>query len=64
MPDLTPAEVQVFLAAHGLLPLNAEDLKEISHRINAIHAALAALDPPGLDEHEPTGILTAEWREP
>jgi hypothetical protein len=64
MPDLSPAEVQVFLAAHGLSPLDAEDREEIAHRINAIHEALAALEPPGLDEYEPTAIVTDEGREP
>jgi hypothetical protein len=60
VPDLTPAEVQVLLAAHGLSPVGGEDVEEIAHRINAIREALAALDPPGLDQYEPTAIFTAE----
>ena len=60
MPDLTSEEVQVQLAAIGLTPLDAEDLAEITHRINAVHDALQALEFPDLDAQEPVTIFGQE----
>ena len=57
MPDLTSGEVQALLTAIELVPQDAEDLEEITQRINAIHEALLALDPPDLDAYEPVTIF-------
>jgi hypothetical protein len=57
MPDLTSAEVRVLLAAIGLKTEDGEDLEEITHRINAVHEALLALDPADLDAYEPVTIF-------
>ena len=57
MPDLTSTEVRVQLAAIGLSTEEGEDLEEITHRINAVHEALLALDPADLDAHEPVTIF-------
>ena len=59
MPDLTPDEVRVQLAAIGLTPVDQEDLDEIANRINAIHEAVLALDHPDLEQQEP---VTVFWR--
>ena len=59
MPDLTPDEVRAQLAAIGLIPVDDEDLDEITHRINAINEAVLALEHPGLDRQEP---VTVFWR--
>jgi hypothetical protein len=60
MPDLTPEHVRTHLAAIGLAPVDAEDLDEITHRINAITEALLALEPEGLDAAEPMTVFDAE----
>jgi hypothetical protein len=60
MPDLTPEQVRVQLAALGLTPVDAEDLDEVTHRINAVHEALAALEPPDLDGAEPVAVFPVE----
>lgn len=57
MPDLASEDVQAFLAAIDLTPQDDEDLEEITHRINAIHEALLALEPGDLDAHEPVTIF-------
>ncbi|HLF77243.1 MAG TPA: hypothetical protein VJB57_07080 [Dehalococcoidia bacterium] len=57
MPDLTPGEVRALLAAIGLSTEDDEDLEEVTHRINAINEALAALEPEGLDAQEPVTIF-------
>ena len=60
MPDLTPDQVRVQLASIGLTPMDEDDLDEITHRINAIHEAVLALEHPDLDAQEPVTIL---WRD-
>jgi hypothetical protein len=57
MPDLTPVEVEALLAALRLSTSDDEDVREVTHRINAIHAALEALDPEGVDEQEPVTVF-------
>ena len=57
MPDLTPEEVRTQLGAIGLTPLDAEDLDEITHRINAVNEAVLALEHPDLDAQEPTSVF-------
>lgn len=59
MPDLTPEQVQAQLAAIGMVPQDDEDLDEITHRINAIHEAVQALEHPDLEAQEP---MTVFWR--
>jgi hypothetical protein len=59
MPDLTPDEVRTQLVAIGLTPVDGDDLAEITHRINAIHEAVLALEHPDLDAQEPTTVF---WR--
>ena len=58
MADLTTGEVRVQLAAIGLHPVDEEDLEEITHRINAVHEAVLALEHPDLDAQEP---MTVFW---
>jgi hypothetical protein len=60
MPDLTRDDVLSQLNALGLQPVDDEDLDEITHRINAIHEALHALEPEGLDEQEPMTIFDGQ----
>jgi hypothetical protein len=60
MPDLTPEQVRAQLASTGLAPVDAEDLDEVTHRINAITEALLALEPAGLDEAEPMTVFDPE----
>jgi hypothetical protein len=60
MPDLTPEHVRTHLAAIDLAPLDAEDLEEITYRINAVTEALLALEPEGLDDAEPMTVFGAE----
>ena len=57
MPDLRPVEVQGLLAAIGLEPEDADDLEEITHRLNAIREALLVLDVADLDATEPLTIF-------
>jgi hypothetical protein len=57
MPDLTPEEVRTQLAAIGLTPQDAEDLDEITHRINAVNEAVLALEHPDLDAQEPRAVF-------
>lgn len=65
MPDLTPEEVHVQLRAHGLRPLDEVDLDEITHRLNAVNEAVAALEDPDADAVEPMPVfwLTEEASE-
>ena len=44
----------------GLVPVDGEDLEEITHRINALRVALAGLNPEGLDDQEPASIFHPE----
>ena len=53
MPELTPEQVRAQLASLGLAPQDAEDLEEITHRINALRETLAGIEPAGLDTQEP-----------
>jgi len=62
MPDLTPEQVRAQLGALGLAPQDDDDLQEVTHRINAIREALAALNPPDLDAQEPVTIFDVEAR--
>lgn len=57
MPDLTTEQVRAQLAASGLAPVDAEDLDEVTHRINAITEALLALELPDLDSVEPMTVF-------
>jgi hypothetical protein len=50
--DLSPAEVMALAAALGLAP-TAEDLVEVTHRLNAMRDALAPLAALPLDTVEP-----------
>jgi hypothetical protein len=52
MPDLNTDQVHAQLASLGLTPVDEEDLDEITHRINALRQALAALEPEELDGEE------------
>ena len=60
MPDLTPEQVRAQLGSLGLAPQDDDDLQEVTHRINAIREALAALEPPDLDAQEPVTIFDTE----
>jgi hypothetical protein len=60
MPDLTTSDVHALLTANGLAPQDDEDLDEITHRINAIHEALQALEPAGLDAMDPVVVRQDE----
>ena len=60
MPDLTPEQVRAQLASTGLWPVDAEDLDEVTHRINAITEALLGLEPEGLDDVEPMTVFDTE----
>ena len=60
MPDLTSSNVRGLLSALGLEPVDAEDLEEITHRINALHESLAVLERPELDDCEPAFTFEAE----
>jgi hypothetical protein len=50
--DLTPSDVRALAAALGLHPSD-DDLLEVTHRLNAMRDALAALADLPLDEVEP-----------
>ncbi len=65
MPDLTTEETRSLLRALDLAPLDAVDLDEITHRVNAINEAVAALEDPDADAVEPLPVfwLTAEGTE-
>lgn len=60
MPDLSPEQVRSMLAAQGLKPEDAEDLEEVTHRINAITETLLALEPDGLDQSEPMTVFETQ----
>jgi hypothetical protein len=60
MPDLTPEQVRTQLAFLGLKPVDADDLDEVTHRINAITETLLALEPPDLDAVEPMTVFDTE----
>lgn len=65
MPDMSTQEVRVLLRALDLAPLDDVDLDEITHRVNAINEAVAALEDPDADAVEPIPIfwLAAEEQE-
>jgi hypothetical protein len=52
MADLTPAEVRALAATLALYPSD-DDLDEVTHRLNAMHDALAPLARLPLDRVEP-----------
>jgi hypothetical protein len=52
MPDLGPTDVRALVAAAGL-PLTDDDLREVTHRINAFVDALAPLAELPLEAVEP-----------
>jgi hypothetical protein len=60
MPDLDVEQVRAQLASLGLSPLDGEDLDEITHRINALREALAALEPFDLEAQEPSTTFEPE----
>ena len=60
MTDLTSEQVLAQLAALGLRTVDDEDLQEVTHRINALREALAALEPDSLDQQEPATVFDAE----
>ena len=57
MPDMTTEEVRMLLRVQGLAPLDATDLDEITHRINAINEAVAALESADADAIEPLPVF-------
>lgn len=56
MADLAPEHVRA-LAASLELPLDADDLAEVTHRLNAFRAALEPLGRLPLDAVEPLPIV-------
>ncbi len=62
MPDMTTDEVRSLLRALDMEPLDDVDLDEITHRVNAINEAVAALEDSDADAVEPLPVfwLTAE----
>lgn len=63
MPDLTPEQVEAMVAQLGL-PMAAEDLIEVTHRLNAIIEALAPLASLPLENAEPAPHEAETGREP
>ena len=57
MLDMTTEEVRMLLRVQGLAPLDATDLDEITHRINAINEAVAALESADADAIEPLPVF-------
>ena len=57
MPDLTPEQVRTQLSAIGLIPMDQEDLDEITHRINAVNEAVLALEHPDAYVQEPLSVF-------
>ena len=57
MPDLTTDEVRSLLRALDLTPLDAVDLDEITHRVNAINEAVASLEDADADAVEPLPVF-------
>lgn len=57
MGDLSMDEVRAQLEAVGLRPVDGEDLEEITHRVNAVHEAVLALEHPDLDAQEPVTVF-------
>lgn len=55
MPDVTPDEVRALAEALGL-PVTAEDLAEVTHRLNAFLEALAGLAALPLEAAEPRPV--------
>ena len=64
MPDLSPEEVRAQLHALGLAPLDDDDLTEVTHRINAINAAVGALEHPDADGIEPLPVFWLTEEQP
>ncbi len=56
IPDLSQADVEAMANALGF-PLTAEDVVEITHRLNAFMEALAPLASLPLNEIEPLPML-------
>ena len=56
MQELTMSDIQAMAAAVGL-SLAAEDLVEVTHRVNALLEALAPLADLPLDTVEPHPVL-------
>ena len=55
MPDLTPEQVAAAAAQLGL-SMTAEDLAEVTHRLNALNEALAPLATLPLETAEPVPL--------
>jgi hypothetical protein len=55
MSGLTARDVQALAAAAGL-PMDADDLAEVTHRLNAFLDALAPLGDLALDGAEPAPV--------
>ena len=51
-PDLSPDDVRALAGALGLAPTD-DDLREVTHRLNAMRDALAALGALPLEAVEP-----------
>jgi hypothetical protein len=58
MPDLTHDQVAAMASAAGL-PMTPDDLREVTHRLNAFLETLAPLATPPRDAVEPTPFNTA-----
>ena len=56
MQELTTSDIQAMAAAVGL-SLGADDLVEVTHRVNALLEALAPLADLPLDTVEPYPVL-------
>ena len=52
LPDLSPEDVRALAGALGLAPTD-DDLREVTHRLNAMRDALAALGALPLGAVEP-----------
>ena len=57
MGDLSMEEIRGQLEAAGLRPVDDEDLAEITHRVNAVHEAVLALEHPDVDAVEPVTVF-------
>ena len=61
MAELTAEQVAAMAAALGL-PVTADDIAEVTHRLNALLEALAPLADLPLDTVEPVPVLPDEPR--
>jgi hypothetical protein len=58
MPDLSKEDVQAMGHAVGL-EIQEPELTEVMYSLNAVLGALAAINPPGVENVEPLPILTS-----